>query len=865
MISEIGEGGMGRVYKALDRNLGRLVAVKVLRSPDPFEASRFRGEAEMIALLDHPNIVKIFAIDTTPDCRPYIALEFAEGGSLDRELNAQPLEPRRAAEMAEILARAIHHAHEKGVIHRDLKPANVLRGKDGVLKITDFGLAKQLEVSSGMTPSGAVMGTPSYMAPEQAEGKVKQLGPPTDVYGLGAILYEMLTGRPPFRGVNLVDTLEQVRWAEPASPSQFVPRLHRDLATICLKCLRKTPAQRYATAGALAEDLRHWLNGETIVARSAPSWERAWRQIKRRPWQAATTVATAFVAGLLVFGAIYFHNRQQKEEYERTLREQETSAQTERNELEKAAREKLDQVQNQNVARLRERNEAALLALEGIRDMILKGNLPNTKELNPLKAGLFKYYKELNKQLKHEGADKKKLAQAWVEIGTMIHETGSKENAWEAYKEAVELYQALAENTPEDRFKQVEALLKFGRVSYERNLDREAETACTTVETLLNVSQPDMDKVRAGYLADMWHLRGELDARKRRLSDAINDYNRAINLRLTSAGEYHTMSVPQLVELGKKSPAKLKIAVAHLRGLARGYGYLGDVLLDERRLVEADKAYWDSQRIRQRIVEAITLAPRAEGLASRDVLTEKDLREAKLQLSRGWGNFTQIQTYCRAIATAKHFAETSLKLRKEISSANPSNIEFRRDVCDNLNTIAALLMLLGDDDGVEEMLLESRNMPQDTSDHANPWTAEALGTVAKSHVLLAQFYAKNRQPEKAREELRIALTHLESLAKLNPSNPGAAFDRAVAYALSAELGDPSAASAEYQKSLASFELAVRNHYRERHPEDIRAMRAFEKLKANETFEKLLGDLRAARKPVSQGSLKTPAASPAGGQ
>jgi len=517
VIAEIGEGGMGRVYKAIDRSLGRHVAVKVLRSTDEFEASRFRGEAEMIALLDHPNIVKIFSIDTTPDCRPYIALEFAEGGSLDKELGGKPMEPRRAAEMAEIMARAIHYAHEKGVIHRDLKPANVLRGKDGVLKITDFGLAKQLEVSSGMTPTGAVMGTPSYMAPEQAEGKVKTLGPPTDVYGLGAILYEMLTGRPPFRGANLVETLEQVRWMEPAAPSQFVPRLHRDLSTICLKCLRKTPGQRYATAGEFADDLRHWLNGETIVARSAASWEKVWRQVKRRPWQAATILVSAVVAGLLVFGAIYVETQHRKEVFQAELDKQNALAQEEKERNLKTIADN----QLKSAQKLRKRSNETLVALDSIREMMLRGELRNVSSLGPLRNNLFVYYKRLNDELLQEGDyDKNTLAKSWLEVGRLIQETGRKDYAWEAFKKARDLFRTVTPETPESRFNLAEAEGKCGRLALELNLIKEAKDSCDAVEALLTGTEEN--RRCAGELAEMWHLRAEvLDSEREADLEAI--------------------------------------------------------------------------------------------------------------------------------------------------------------------------------------------------------------------------------------------------------------------------------------------------------------------------------------------------------
>ncbi len=266
VLEELGRGGMGVVFKARQTALKRLVALKmILTGPlaDGEQIARFRGEAEALARLKHPNIVEIYEIGEA-EGKPYLALELVEGGGLDRKLAGTPMPAREAAGLVETLARALHFAHVHGVIHRDLKPANVLLSADGQPKITDFGLAKVLEADSGVTRTGAVLGTPSYMAPEQAGGDLPAIGPRTDVYALGATLYEALTGRPPFKGASMLDTLEQVRFAEPASPSRLQMKLPRDLATICLKCLRKAPDQRYQSAMALADDLRRFLDNEPI-------------------------------------------------------------------------------------------------------------------------------------------------------------------------------------------------------------------------------------------------------------------------------------------------------------------------------------------------------------------------------------------------------------------------------------------------------------------------------------------------------------------------------------------------------------------------------------------------------------------------
>jgi tetratricopeptide (TPR) repeat protein len=333
VLGELGRGGMGVVYKARDQRLGRDVALKVLVAGEHAAGEgreRFRREAEAVAALQHPNIVQVFEVGEHRGL-PYLALELVEGESLARRLAAAPLRPRPAAELVETLARAVHHAHQRGVVHRDLKPANVLvasgqwpvaseKARSGssslatghwplaTPKITDFGLAKRVG-DAGQTQSGAVMGTPSYMAPEQAAGQAKHVGPAADVYALGAVLYECLTGRPPFKAATPVDTILQVISTDPVGPSRLQPGVPRDLETVCLKCLRKEPRRRYSSAEALADDLRRFLDGRPVAARRTPWWERVGKWARRRPAAAALlAVSAAAVAGLLAFG--YVRNRE---------------------------------------------------------------------------------------------------------------------------------------------------------------------------------------------------------------------------------------------------------------------------------------------------------------------------------------------------------------------------------------------------------------------------------------------------------------------------------------------------------------------------------------------------------------------------
>jgi WD40 repeat protein len=296
IIEEMGRGGMGVVYKARQVALGRIVALKMLlhgAHGEPELFARFRAEAETLGRLKHPGIVTIHEVGEVAGL-PFLSMEFCEGGDLTRKLNGTPLPPRDAAALVRSLAEAVQAAHEARVLHRDLKPANVLLTGDGALKITDFGLAKRLD-EQGRTQTGAVMGTPSYMAPEQARGD-KDVGPAADVYALGAILYECLTGRPPFKAATVAETLMQVMSEEPPAPRSLNAAVPRELEIICLKCLEKEVSKRFSSARELCEDLERWLTGQPILARPVGPLTRAVKWVRRNP-----AVATLSASVLMVF------------------------------------------------------------------------------------------------------------------------------------------------------------------------------------------------------------------------------------------------------------------------------------------------------------------------------------------------------------------------------------------------------------------------------------------------------------------------------------------------------------------------------------------------------------------------------------
>jgi WD40 repeat protein/tRNA A-37 threonylcarbamoyl transferase component Bud32 len=313
LMDEIARGGMGVVYKARQVSLNRIVALKMILAgqlASAADVARLHTEAQAAGNLDHPNIVPIYEVGEH-DGQHYFSMKFIEGGSLAAARSAAPTDRRSAAKQVAMVARAVHHAHQRGILHRDLKPGNVLIDAGSQPHVTDFGLAKRVEGDSRMTQSGAILGTPSYMAPEQARSE-KVLTTAVDVYSLGAILYELLTGRPPFRAETQLDTILQVLEREPTAPRSISRDIDRDLETICLKCLAKEAERRYDTAAALADDLERWLRGEPITARPTPWQQRAWKWARRKPALAGLVVlGIASAAAFVVFGILF--NRQQLE------------------------------------------------------------------------------------------------------------------------------------------------------------------------------------------------------------------------------------------------------------------------------------------------------------------------------------------------------------------------------------------------------------------------------------------------------------------------------------------------------------------------------------------------------------------------
>jgi serine/threonine-protein kinase len=541
ILGMLGRGGMGVVYRARQPGLKRVVALKMIvggvhASND--DITRFRTEAEAVARLQHPNIVQIYEVGEE-EGRPYFSLEFVDGQSLAKRTAGAPQPPRTAARLVQTLAHAVEYAHRNGVVHRDLKPANILLTPDGVPKITDFGLAKRLEDDSNQTRSGSILGTPSYMAPEQAAGRTRDVGPRSDVYALGAILYELLTGRAPFRGASVYDTLHQVRYQEPVAPSQLAPKLPRDIETICLKCLQKEPAKRYQTALALADDLGRFSDGTPILARPVGSAERLWRWCRRNPRIAA--LSAAVVALLVVWGlsssllAARLANEKQATAHAAALalaNAQRANANADEARRSAAAadasaweaRKQAKLVEEQKA--LVERNETsartvaqiALDRLVRIGGMVRK-RLPSASDETPAGRQVLRLRQELDALLKQTVAeiaqntgvrrsDPERLAAVLQQLGDLQVKLGQGEDASKQFQRAFELLENHAREHPDDDRAQANVgtmLIRLGDTAQQLNGD--SVSALPYFTRAWDIQQSIMLHPRSGFYSALDHTR----------------------------------------------------------------------------------------------------------------------------------------------------------------------------------------------------------------------------------------------------------------------------------------------------------------------------------------------------------------------
>ncbi len=524
VLELVGEGGMGVVFKARHLALGRLVALKQIR-PEILAGrdglARFRREAEAAARLRHPNIVPIYDVGRL-DGVPYYAMEYVEGGTLAARLAAGPLDADAAARLVETLARAVEHAHGAGVVHRDLKPGNVLLAPDlECPKIGDFGLAKSGDDDVARTCTGAILGTPNYMAPEQAEGGSRRVGPPADVYALGAIFYEALTARPPFHAASTLETLELVRLADPAPPRRLRAGLPRDLETIALKCLEKAPDRRYASARALAEDLRRYLDRVPILARPSSPPERLVKWARRRPWRAVSAGLGVVAAAGLVAGTLA-HNARLRAEITRT---------------EQRAKEAREERERADLQYRLARAAVARMAHRSSEPQFARLTIPAEFQRQLIEDALEFYEGAVRDEALSDSAKRVDKILALDEVATLQTMLGRKTDAERTVRRSLGLADALVAQAPGDLdalSAQVEVLTKLGLFLSADPKSVDESVACLTraIETADRVVRADPESYRrAETLAWCHHDLGSVLHGVPRVDEAERHYLRAAEIR----------------------------------------------------------------------------------------------------------------------------------------------------------------------------------------------------------------------------------------------------------------------------------------------------------------------------------------------
>jgi tetratricopeptide (TPR) repeat protein len=719
MLGHLGEGGMGIVWKARHIALNRIVALKFLRDGGlgPEERLRFRTEAAAIARLQHPHIVQVYEVGEA-EGRAFLALEYLPGGSLAQRLATAPLEARAAAALVATLAEAMAAAHAQGVIHRDLKPGNILLDPHGAPKIGDFGLAKLLDMDRGPetkldaapTRTGAILGTPSYMAPEQASGS-KTVGTAADVYALGAILYECLTGRPPFRAASPLETLEQVRSQDPVPPRRLQPRTPRDLETICLRCLHKDPARRFPAATALADDLRRFLQGQPIRSRPVGIGERAWKLVRRRPALVGLALFSGVAAIALVVGGLIYQVRL-------------------RNAVETARSQQ---------ARAEDHYEKMLHAVDVLLGEVGDQRLEAVPEMEEARARLLdealRFYRELTSG--KESADpalRRETGRALCRTSRIQLVLGEVDRAETDGREAVALLGQLCDEFPDDdRYRQDLATAHGILARVYEVLDRPAEAVAQSRQAIaiweaLLPHHPELS----------WALALSCAEHGARLRDdpaaARESFRRALDLteedlRLRPGDE---------AALGRLGAAYLNLGIVEQTS--------GNPDAAENAYRQAVAA-WETVTARAR-----RLGPTHRSLAS----AYNDLAALLVERNR-W-------------KTGEEIHKKALELRKQLHRRHPQVASSTSELCDTWENLAKLYLLTGRNDLARQALLEAVAVREPLVREC-PRVGHYAERLNRDYQNLARIEGDAHRLEEAMSWCRKALAVAEALVQEAPENP----------------------------------------------------------------------------------------------
>jgi tetratricopeptide (TPR) repeat protein/tRNA A-37 threonylcarbamoyl transferase component Bud32 len=703
ILAELGRGGMGVVYKARQLSLQRLVALKMVRT-GPFasaeERHRFHLEAEVVAKLHHPNIVQIFETGELQG-QSYLVLELIEGHSLQKQMGSA-WRPQEAAQLMETLSRAMHYAHEHGIVHRDLKPANILihlenwggpadnRQGDqaptvcnlpsATPKITDFGLAKLMAADSvGPTVTGDFLGTPTYSAPEQAAGKIHEIGPHTDVYSLGAILYELLTGRPPFQGATVLETLDQVRTQEPTSLSRIQKKVPRDLETICLKCLQKDPRKRYSSALLLAEDLGRYLTGQPIQARRIGVGERLVKWARRRPAIAALIAVVALAAlGLGIGGwwsAMELGAAADRESKERQLAQENLVLSVE------AVERMLNDVGSVDLAEVPQMEEVRkklLLQAQEFYDKFLQnpgsgpqirylagralGRLGDIHEMLGENAAAGKSYVEARGRLDGDSAEQRReLARVSNNLGVLFKKLGRYPEAEKVLQEALNLRQQLAKENP-------------------ANADASRDLAATfyTRGTVLAKLAQQRSQARQAYL-DALKIQQDLAKAHPENAEYQSDRARTLNnLGILLFGVKNLEAETEkafrgAIAIYKELVNKNQGVSGYRFQLARNYSNLASVYRVSRKTEQAEKNYGHALDLLKQLAVDFPKVPLY-----------------RQELAGVYRNIGIFYDKCNRAADADRAFQQALKLRRKVAAEAPNVPDYQQTLAnlhDDLGTM----------------------------------------------------------------------------------------------------------------------------------------------------------------------------------
>ncbi|MEW6304817.1 MAG: DUF2514 family protein [Verrucomicrobiota bacterium] len=709
LLEELARGGMGVVYKARQVSLNRTVAVKMILAghfAGDAEVKRFRTEAEAAAHLDHPNIVPIYEVGEH-EGQHYFSMKLVEGGDLARNLGRFTGDPKAAARLVAQVARAVHYAHQHGILHRDLKPGNLLIDANGQPHITDFGLAKRLEVDTSLTLSGAVMGTPSFMAPEQATGKGKRLTTAVDIYSLGAILYQLLTGQPPFVAETPLETLRQVVHQDPKPPSTVCAGIDQDLGTICLKCLEKDPQRRYASANALANDLERWLRHEPIHARPTSPREHAWKWLRRRPpifFAMASAILLCLVAGLVGVAWQWtsaIRERERADESAKHAERQRVRAEQERRNAEanfqhaeQARQQAEEQRRNAQASEQRAKSEAekSQQAAQFMQDMLkaIQPSIALGRDTTLLKDILDQTAKRLERDLRKQPGVEAELR---VTIGWAYHDLGRYAEAEAMLRQALQL--ASTHLGPDDLVT-AEALKCLGDVVGHGSNLGEAESLLRQSVTIFKKRLGSTHRAVANSLD---HLAMVL-AKKGRYEEAEAIYKEVLETNRYLFGNNHptvATSLNNVASILQKRGALDEAATmqqdalaAHLKAFGHDHPNVASALNDLAITFAKQGKFAEAERIHR----------------ESHALWRKLFGNEHPNVASSLNNLAMVLFKQGRLAESEAMHREALTMRKKLfGSSHPA-------IASSLSELAMVLQFQGDLAGAENMLIEALRIRQ---------------------------------------------------------------------------------------------------------------------------------------------------------